>query len=255
MCERRRLRVPASTPRCCRARATLIRSAAPSSRHRRRVGSASPPSERSSSSIAVFEKVEVECEVGWQTERKPAEKIEIEHGDGAVPIGKAPAHVLVLVLLWQLPPTHCGGRAPRLEQRALHRAERAEKDRRGHILVRRNDVASFILVVKELKNSVIAEKIAPSRGAENPTSIIDKPSCLLSSTLTPLCRGVARLNELTHMLCLPPPLCRVGGRLAEVCLPPPYVGRAVALLDFACLPPYVGWVVARALKRAARSRR
>ena len=27
------------------------------------------------------------CVVGWQTEPEPAEKIEIEHGDGAVPIG------------------------------------------------------------------------------------------------------------------------------------------------------------------------
>ena len=43
--------------------------------------------------------------VGWQTEPEPAEKIEIEHGDGAVPIGKAPARVLVLALLCQLPPT------------------------------------------------------------------------------------------------------------------------------------------------------
>ena len=67
-------------------------------------------SERSSSSIAVFEKVEVECGVGWQTEPKPAEKIEIEHGDGAVPIGKAPARVLVLVLLCQLPPPIVAGR-------------------------------------------------------------------------------------------------------------------------------------------------
>ena len=62
--------------------------------------------------------------VGWQTEPEPAEKIEIEHGDGAVPIGKAPARVLVLVLLCQLPPTHCGGGTPRLDQRALQRDER-----------------------------------------------------------------------------------------------------------------------------------
>ena len=142
---------------CCRARATLIRSAAASSRHHRRVGSASPPSERSSSSIAVCEKVEVECGVGWQTEPKPAEKIEIEHGDGAVPVGKAPARVLVLLLVCQLPPTHCGGHAPRLEQRALHRAERAESSRHGRDLVSRNDVAPFILVVNELKATVIAE--------------------------------------------------------------------------------------------------
>jgi len=143
-------------PRACyRARATLIRSAAPSSRHRRRVGSASPPSERSSSSIAVFEKVEVECGVGWQTEPKPAEKIEIEHGDGAVPIGKAPARVLVLLLLWQLPPTHCGKRAPRLDQRALQRDKRDESSRHGSDLVRRNDVVRFILVVNEMKATVI----------------------------------------------------------------------------------------------------
>ena len=108
--------------------------------------------------IAVFEKAEVECGVGWQTEPKPAEKIEIEHGDGAVPIGKAPARVLVLLLLWQLPPTHCGGREPRLDQRAQHRAERAERGRHGRVLVSRNDVAPFILVVYELKDTVIAER-------------------------------------------------------------------------------------------------
>ena len=96
--------------------------------------------------------------VGWQTEPEPAEKIEIEHGDGAVPIGKAPARVLVLLLLCQLPPTHCGGREPRLDQRAQHRAERAERGRHGRVLVSRNDVAPFILVVYELKDTVIAER-------------------------------------------------------------------------------------------------
>jgi hypothetical protein len=61
-----------------------------------------------------------------------------------VPIGKAPARVLVLLLLWQLPPTHCGKRAPRLDQRALQRDERDESSRHGSDLVRRNDVARFI---------------------------------------------------------------------------------------------------------------
>ena len=54
-----------------------------------------------------------------------------------VPIGKAPARVLVLVLLCQLPPTLCGGRAPRLDQRALYRAKRAESSCHGRVLVSR----------------------------------------------------------------------------------------------------------------------
>ena len=49
-------------------------------------------------------------------------------------------------------------RAPRLDQRALQRAERAKKGRHGRVLVSRNDVAPFILVVYELKDTVIAER-------------------------------------------------------------------------------------------------
>ena len=69
-------------------------------------------------------------------------------------------------------------RAPRLDQRALHRAERAESSRHGHLLVSRNDVAPFILVVSELKATVIAESsrhLGELKASTALPAIIDKP--------------------------------------------------------------------------------
>ena len=56
------------------------------------------------------EKAEVEHVVEGYTEPEPARKAEVELGIGAAPLGIALVHVLVLLLLCQLPPLIVAGR-------------------------------------------------------------------------------------------------------------------------------------------------